>query len=391
MKAKNIELVKGSVAVLKTRAEDITKRFYPILFESHPEVVPYFNQTNQGKGTQARALAATLIAYGENIQNLDAIKQTVIKIVQKHCSLGVKAEHYPAVGTSLLKAISLELDISMDSELIQAWKEAYFELADIFIEAEESVYIENEQAEGGWRGERDFELIKKVNESEVICSFYFKPVDGKAIPEFKPGQFITIIAEVNGQSIRRNYSLSDAPGKEYLRISIKRELQGVMSNYLHDHLDEGQRIKLLPPCGDFVLQKNQKPLVLVTAGVGITPAISMLNAESGSDRKISFIHAADNSRVHAFKEHLEDYKQNNTNLSTTYIYREPLHDCEPDAVGMISSEVIEQSLNGNHDVEFYLLGPKGFMQTVLNIAKNIGIPDNQIHYEFFGPMEELAV
>ena len=386
-----IEVIKATAPAVRENAEAITEHFYPLLFKEFPEVIPYFNQTNQGKGTQTKALAVALVAYAENIDSLGNLSSAVEKIVQKHCSLGIQPEHYGMVGACLLQSIKAVLGEAASDKVISDWGKAYHQLASILINAEETVYLENENREGGWRGEREFKLVSKTTESQIISSFYFESVDGESIPEFQPGQFITLIIELKGEKIRRNYSLSNAPNNKHFRISVKREPKGVVSNYLHDKLELGGTVNLLPPCGDFVLRKNNKPLVLLTGGVGITPAISMLNAEANSNRNIHFIHAALNSQVHAFKEHVDELSNGSRNISTYYLYSEPTDICKPDGRGFITSELIASLIPDNRDVEYYVLGPKPFMSAALKIAKELRIPKEQVHYEFFGPSEALAV
>ncbi|MEZ8801222.1 NO-inducible flavohemoprotein [Vibrio splendidus] len=389
--SQTIEVIKATVPALQVHANEITEYFYPLLFDQHPEVLPYFNQTNQGKGTQPKALANAVIAYGANIDELGNLTEAVKKIVHKHASLGIYPEQYDAVGSCLLQAIKSVLGSAATDGVIDAWGVAYGQLAQILMDGEESVYADNERLPGGWRGEREFTLAKRVDESEVITSFYFEPVDGQGVPTFDAGQFITIVLDdIDGLSVRRNYSLSDAPGKKYLRISVKREPQGAVSNHLHNQLQVGNTVKLLPPCGDFTLRKNKRPLVLLTGGVGITPAISMLNAEAGSGRDIRFIHAALNADVHAFKTHVDQLAVDHDHIAPFYVYSEPSPSCQPHAEGFISKDLIAAQLPHDLDVEFYFLGPKPFMAAALKIAKELGLPDSQIHYEFFGPVEELA-
>jgi len=385
-----VDIIKATVPVVKAKADDITACFYPLMFEQYPEVIPYFNQTNQGKGTQPKALANAVVAYAANIDELGNLSDAVTKIVQKHCSLGIQPAQYDIVGSCLLQAIANVLGDAATDDIINAWGKAYGQLAGILIEAEEAVYAASEQREGGWRGERTFKLMKRVDESSVITSFYFEPSDDSGVPEFEAGQFITVVLDVNGNSVRRNYSLSDAPGTGYLRISVKREPQGVVSNYLHDYLTAGDEVKLLAPCGHFVLRKNDRPLVLLTGGVGITPAISMLNAEASSGREIRFIHAAINSDVHAFKTHVEQLVASHKNISSVSVYSNPSENCKPDATGFISKELIANQLPEGRDVEFYFLGPKPFMAAAYKIAQELGVPKGQVHYEFFGPEEELV-
>ena len=388
---KTIELIKATVPALKVHANAITEHFYPLLFKQHPEVIPYFNQNNQANGAQPRALANAVVAYGANIDALGNLSEAVTQIVQKHASLGILPEQYDAVGACLLQSIKAVLGDAATEEIIAAWGAAYGQLAGILIAAEESVYAQNEQKPGGWRGEREFKLAKRVNESSVITSFYFEPADGNAIPAFEAGQFITIILDdVEGTSIRRNYSLSDASGKPYFRISVKREKDGVASNHLHQNLKVDDTVKLLPPCGHFTLRKNEKPLVLLTGGVGITPAISMLNTEAESGREIRFIHAALNSQTHAFKEHVDELATKHDNISACYVYSEPTPQCQPHAEGLINQTLITSQLPEDKDVELYFVGPKAFMVEAFNISKALGLTEEQVHYEFFGPAEALT-
>jgi nitric oxide dioxygenase len=389
--AATVTIIKATVPALKIHANAITQHFYPLLFSQHPGVIPYFNQTHQSKGTQPKALANAVLAYGANIDELGNLSDAVSLIVQKHCSLGIQPAQYDAVGSCLLQAIAAVLGDAATDDIIDAWGKAYGQLATILIDAEEAVYASNEQKPGGWRGEREFKLVKRVAESSVITSFYFEPADNNGVPDFEAGQYTTIVLnDIGGQQIRRNYSLSDAAGTGYLRISVKREPEGAASNYLHDQLQVGDSALLFAPCGDFTLRINDKPLVLLTGGVGITPAISMLNTAANTGRNIHFIHAALNTETHAFKQHVDDLAATNDKISPCYVYSEPAATCQPHAQGFITKEMIAAQLPADGDVELYLLGPKPFMAAALRIAKELGVPDAQIHYEFFGPAEDLA-
>ncbi|MCV6588269.1 MAG: NO-inducible flavohemoprotein [Marinobacterium sp.] len=389
-----VEIIKATVPAVKAHADEITACFYPLMFEQYPEVIPFFNQTHQAKGAQPKALANAVVAYAANIDSLGNLSEAVTRIVQKHCSLGITPEQYDIVGSCLLQAIARVLGDAATDEIIAAWGKAYQQLAGILIEAEEAVYQQIAQQEGGWRGLRDFRVTRKVTESTVITSFYLEPSDGGAVPAFKPGQYICIVLEIAGEKVRRNYSLSDAPGTGYLRISVKHEQDGRVSGYLHDQIHEGDRLQLTPPCGDFILPAaatpaSEKPLVLVTGGVGITPAISMLNSSAASGRKIHFIHAAQNGQVHAFRDHVDNLAAQHSNVKPYYLYDQPTPACQPHATGLISDTLLAEQLEDNSDVEFYLLGPKPFMQAAIRIARNLDVPADQIHYEFFGPLEEL--
>src|SRR5699024_5999288 len=146
-------------------------------------------------------------------------------------------------------------------------------------------YEQTERAVGGWLDYRDFRVTKKVVESDVITSFYLEPVDGQPFVSFQSGQYITIKADIPGESHThlRQYSLSCATSEGMYRISVKREdaigdlPKGIVSNYLHDYVTEGSILPVSAPAGDFVLnQDDKRPLVLISGGVGLTPMMSML-------------------------------------------------------------------------------------------------------------------
>lgn len=389
LSAETIATVKATVPALRDHGETITTHFYQVMFRDYPEVKAYFNQSHQAQGTQPRALANSVLAYAENIDRLEALEGALPDIIQKHVALDIRPEHYPIVGECLLKAIKDVLGDAATQPVMSAWAEAYQHLADLLIGAEESIYQERENLRGGWRGPRCFRVVRKEPESSIITSFYLEPVDGGKIMDFQPGQFITVLLDVGGQPSRRTYSLSGGAGSNHYRISVKREPKGVASNHLHDHVQVGTELDLLPPSGEFKLIENVRPLVLLTAGVGITPAISMLDAAAGSGRDIHFIHCALNSRVHAFRDHVDTLAIENENIQPHYIYSNPLPDDRADSEGFIDKEKLTRLLPEDCDVDLYFLGPKPFMQSVWSLASDLGIPEGQIRYEFFGPLETL--
>ena len=382
-------IIKTTVPVLQQHGETITTHFYRIMFRDYPAVKAYFNQAHQAQGTQPRALANSVLAYAANIDRLEALGDALPVIIQKHVSLDIRPEHYPIVGTCLLQAIREVLGDAASDVLNNAWAEAYGQLADILIAAEEAVYSAHEAQPGGWRGPRRFRVVKKQPESAVITSFYFEPEDGGAIMDFEPGQYLTILFEVNGEPVRRNYSLSCAPGEGHYRISVKREPEGLVSNHLHDRVGEGDIVELLPPCGEFVLTSAHRPLVLLTGGVGITPAMSMLKAAAPSGRPIEFVHAALNSQVHAFRAEVEALAARYPNVRPCYVYSEPLDGDEAHAEGFVSRELLASRLPDNRDADLYFVGPKPFMSMVHRFAGELELPRERVRYEFFGPAESL--
>jgi nitric oxide dioxygenase len=391
-----IATIKATVPVLQTHGETLTRHFYAIMFRDHPEVRPFFNPAHQASGTQQRALAASVLAYAQHIDRLEALAGAVPTIVHKHVSLGVRPEHYPIVGQCLLQAIREVLGEAATPEIIDAWAQAYGALAQLLIGAEDAVYQANATRAGGWRGTRAFRVARREVESEVIASFYLEPVDGGAVPDFQPGQYLTVLATIDGSSMRRNYSLSNAPGQPWLRISVKREAGGVFSNWLHEQASVGSVLELMPPCGEFVLdaRRTDAGLVFVVGGVGITPVMSMLESTMASTvtsgRPITLIHAARNSAVQAFRRRLDELAAQHPTLTLHHLYDQPLPGDQPDATGLIDAERLAAWLPPqDSDYDLYCLGPKPFMQAVHRATRQLGLAPERTHWEFFGPSENL--
>ncbi|CAN5512300.1 NO-inducible flavohemoprotein [soil metagenome] len=384
-------IVKSTVPLLETGGEALTTHFYQIMLAGHPEVRPFFNQAHQANGDQPRALANGVLMYARNIDRLEQLGGLVNQIIQKHVSLQIEAAHYPVVGACLLRAIRevLGAEIATD-EVIAAWAAAYQQLADILIGAEEKIYADVAAAPGGWRGGRAFRVARKVAESAEITSFYLEPQDGGALADFEPGQYIGLRLVVNGQEIRRNYSLSAAPNGSNYRISVKREPGGVASNYLHDQVQEGDVLELSPPAGEFVLTDSDKPLVLISGGVGITPTLAMLDAALRGTRPVHFIHFARNHSVHAFRAAIEAHHAKHSQLKRFYVYDEAADEAQaPHATGLLSSAQLAEWLPASRDVDAYFLGPKPFMRHVKKQLRELGVPESQTRHEFFGPASAL--
>lgn len=383
-------LVKATVPLLETGGEALTQHFYKMMLSEYPEVRPLFNQAHQASGDQPRALANGVLMYARHIDELEQLGPLVAKIVNKHAALQILPEHYPIVGNCLLRAIREVLGEEIATQaVIDAWAAAYGQLAEILIGAEESVYQQNAEQPGGWRGARRFRIARKEVESEEITSFYFQPVDGGALLDFQPGQYIGLRLELDGEELRRTYSLSDAPnGREY-RISVKREAEGKVSNHLHDEMKVGDEIDLFPPAGDFFLREGEKPLALITAGVGITPALAMLKQALDAGREVHFIHCARHGGVHAFRDWIEAQSEAHPHLLHYFCYSEPREQDDVHAEGFLSRDLLAQWLPANRDLDAYFLGPKPFMAQVKRHLRELGVPEQQTHYEFFGPASVL--
>lgn len=388
-----LTIIKATVPLLETGGEALITHFYQMMLGEYPEVRPLFNQANQRSGNQPRALANAVLNYARHIEELNKLGPLVSQIVNKHVALQILPEHYPIVGTCLLRAIRevLGKEVATDA-VIDAWAAAYQQLADILIGAEGKEYDALAAAPGGWRGARQFTVAKKVKESDEITSFYFEPVDKKEVIAYHPGQYIGLQLFIDGDEVRRNYSLSSASNHHHLRISVKRENNGVVSNHMHDTVTVGDTINIFPPAGDFTLDNSQKPIVFITGGVGITPSIAMTQEALKQSRDITFIHCARHPSVDAFYEQIRQWEKEFPRFKAYFVYdaMDTESKVEADATGHITQELLSKWIKQPAESEIYFLGPKGFMVFIKQTLAKMGVPEQHMHYEFFGPAQALA-
>ncbi|BAQ08991.1 flavodoxin reductases [Bacillus sp. OxB-1] len=386
-----IDIIKSTVPVLEQHGKTITTVFYKNMFNEHPELLNIFNHANQSQGRQQTALANTVYAAAANIDNLGAIIPAVVQIAHKHKSLGITADQYPIVGYHLLGAIKEVLGDAATPEIIAAWGEAYGVIADAFIGIEKEMYDAAEQADGGWRTFKEFTIADKVEESDVITSFYLKPADGKKLPSYKPGQYITVKVKIPGEeyTLNRQYSLSQAENEEYFRISVKREDEcqpnGKVSVYLHRQANVGDTLEVSAPAGDFYLDtKSATPVTLISGGVGVTPMMAMFEtiAKTTPERPVAFLHSARTRKHQAFDTDVKRLTASMKDAKYAVLYSE-------EGDGFINRAFLEANVLEGGDV--YVCGPTAFMQAVITELYAMGIPEEKVHFEFFGPAVQLEL
>ncbi|MGO1190382.1 NO-inducible flavohemoprotein [Vibrio casei] len=381
-----IDIVKSTAPLIAEAGPSLTAHFYERMFKHHPELKDVFNITHQETGSQREALFNAVYGYASNIDNIEVLLPVVEKIAQKHTSFNITADQYQIVGTHLLATID-EL-MNPGQAVLDAWAEAYGLLANIFINREEEIYQQKEQEIGGWRGTREFKVIEKTQESNVITSFVLTPVDGQPVIGYRPGQYIGVYLnsdKLEFQEIRQ-YSLSDAPNGNTYRISVKREDKGIASNYLHTHVNLGDSVQLAAPAGDFfITTESNTPIAFISAGVGLTPMLSMLESiKETHQAPIHWLHATDNSERHGFKARLNELTDSITHLNQYSWYK----DGEADFNGLMDLSQIQNELNWQ-ETDFYLCGPVVFMQYVAKQLVTLKVPEENIHYECFGPHKVL--
>ncbi|MCG5074494.1 NO-inducible flavohemoprotein [Paraburkholderia tagetis] len=391
--ADQIARVKATAPVFAEHGATITKHFYKRMFKAHPELKNIFNQTHQKSGSQPETLARAVYAYAANIDNLGALGGAVSHIANKHASLNIRPEHYPIVGRHLLGAVVDVLGEAVDQPTLDAWAVAYEQLANIMIGAEAKLY-----EAAPWSGFRPFKVMRKHIESDEITSFYLAPADGAPAGGFEPGQYVSVTRYVDklGVDQPRQYSLSDAPHGRWLRISVKREdgrggvEPGHVSNLMHAGVEEGAVVHVSAPMGEFKLdRKKTTPVVLMSGGVGITPMVSMLATlmAERSERKVTFVHACRDKRVHAFQSWLRHNSAEHPNVKCVVFYEE---------VGAYDRVGVDYDFEGRVDLDriaadailpdadYYVCGPVAFMRAQRDALVERGVDPARIHTEIFG-------
>lgn len=236
-------------------------------------------------------------------------------------------------------------------------------------------------------------VTDKVIEAEGITSFYLTPANGEALKPFRAGQHLPIALDIPGHSskVRRTYSLSGSVADPYYRVSVKREVNGVGSQFLHDEVQIGDVLEAKPPAGDFVIPNDNSPLVLVSAGIGLTPMLAMLNEASGdeNDRPVWYIHGARKGRDYALGGEVDRLIAANPN-ATRKIFFSSAENTDQlgsdfDARGRITA-VDLLSFGAGPNATYMLCGPLKFMTGLKNGLETVGVPSNQIKFETFGAL-----
>jgi ferredoxin-NADP reductase/predicted pyridoxine 5'-phosphate oxidase superfamily flavin-nucleotide-binding protein len=238
---------------------------------------------------------------------------------------------------------------------------------------------------------RQLRVVGKIPESDEVTSFVFESRDGGPLTAFSAGQHLPVELELpeDGGRVSRTYSLSNGPGEGRYRISVKRHSQGVASRHLHDRVEVGTILSARAPAGDFLLASaSRRPVVLVSAGVGLTPLLSMLHelVARGDDRPVWFVHGARDGRHHALAQEILELARRAPNLRVHVAYSRPRAEDvagrDYQAAGRVDGALLE-SLLPDLDVDFYVCGPAVFMASVQEALEARGVPAERIRSEKF--------
>lgn len=385
-------IVRATAGVVAAHAEEITRTFYPAMFAAHPELLRVFNRANQAVGEQPKALAASVVAFAVQLIDPDApdFSPVMRRIAHKHVSLGITARDYTIVGRHLLDAVGTVLGDAVTPEVRAAWDEVYWLFGCSLIAAEAKLYAEGgTDPEHPWRGYR---VVERIEESDDVISLLLAPVDGE-VPTHRTGQYVAIAVDLpDGSRQPRQYTISSGPRGDSLRVTIKRVRgvdgapDGQVSTWLHEHARPGTVLDVSQPAGDVVLDDTDAPLVLVSAGIGITPVAAILEDLSRRQpaRTVRLFHADRAHDTHALYSSLrrqvlamddaraQNWYEVNADQAPT------LHPARDGFMDLSDVELPEDST-------VFMCGPLPFMRTMRNTLMARGVPTERIHYEVFGP------
>lgn len=394
-------IITACIPALEAHGVTITTEMYKRLL-ADPAISALFNSAHQKNGSQPVALALAVLTYARNINALDKLGTMIERIAEKHVGLNILPEHYPHVGRALLGAIAHVLGDAATPDIMDAWAKAYGFLADVLINRESQIYTAHEAAPGGWAGWRPFVIRNRTPESETVTSFNLVPTDGKPVMAHTPGQYLSFSITVPGHGDqRRNYSISSAPNGRSYRISVCRTEGGLVSSWLHDSAKEGTELLVSAPTGSFTLPSPQPAsIVLLSAGVGLTPFIAMLNAcaddcaSGGTSTALHFIHGTRNPQTEAFGALVRGLSGKGAIKADIFYTHAPADVAAQHAAsgttahaGRITPDWVKA--NTPADALYYICGPDTFMQDMINGLRAAGVPTDRLRHEVFGSATTL--
>ncbi|MFB6553365.1 globin domain-containing protein [Streptomyces sp. NPDC056405] len=386
----SVPVVRATLPAVGAAIGDITTLFYRKLFDAHPELLrDLFNRGNQANGEQQRALAGSIAAFaGMLVERPEARPDILLsRIAHKHASLGITSDQYKIVHRHLFAAIAEVLGDAVTPEVAAAWDEVYWLMANALVAIEARLYQEAGVAEGEiWHR---MEVVERRDESPDAVSLVLRPADDLPTRPFRPGQYVSVQSRLpDGSRQIRQYSLSAAPDRTDLRITVKRvrgdgQPDGEVSSWLHAHAREGDVLTVSAPFGDLVLAEDDGPLLLASAGIGVTPMLAMLNhlAVTGATRPVTVVHADRDPASHAHRREHLDLIRELPDARLHLWYEEPGDQAPEASAGHADIAGLELP----EGLTVYLCGPVPFMRAVRGDLLRRGVPAEAIHYEVFGP------
>ena len=383
-------VVRATAGVVAEHAEQITARFYPRMFAERPDLLRVFNQGNQATGEQSRALAASVVAYAVHLIDPQApsFDHVMTRIAHKHLSLGIRPEQYAVVGHHLLAAVAEVLGDAVTPQVAEAWAEVYWLFATQLVAEESRLY--QQAGIDPAHPLRVYRVVRRIEETAGVVSLVLSPADGEPLPTIAPGQYVSVFVDLpDGSRQPRQYTVSSTASETRLQITVSRVTgvagapDGRVSSYLHDVVRPGDLLDVSNPAGDFIVESSSRPLLLVSAGAGITTVLPIVEhlARTQPQRRVIVAHADRTQHDHALRQtvlhagrQLDDF--------TSHVWYETVDDDDHQSQQGLM-DLSEMSLPD--DVAVFTCGPLPFMRHVRASLLARGVPASEIRYEVFGP------
>lgn len=364
-------IIRQTLPVVGDQIETITKTFYNKMFTAHPELIAdTFNRGNQKQGAQQKALAASVASFAAQLVDPTAPDPVMMldRIAHKHVSLGITADQYQIVHDNLLAAIAEVLGDAITPEVAAAWDKVYWLMADVLIKHEGKLY----DADGVAHGDvfRTARVTEKTQRTETVFTY---TLEGDFTAP-RPGQYTSVGVRLpDGARQLRQYSIIAGDASHY-RIAV--ESAGEVSTFLRDHVQVGDTVDATLAAGDLVLRESDRPLVLISSGIGATPMVGMLShlAKTDNTRRITVLHADVSRETWAQREEVETYVHQLAHASLFPSFREE----------GARIDIADHAIDG---ADVYLCGGTRFLQSIR--ADLTALSPANVYFELFSPNDWL--
>jgi nitric oxide dioxygenase len=392
---KSRPVIEATLPAVGARIQEIAQCFYRHLFTAHPELLDgTFNRGNQADGSQQRALAGSVAAFASAlVKTPDRLPENLlIRIAHKHTSLGLRPEQYQIVHDNLMAGIAEVLGDAVTPEVAAAWDEVYWLMAYTLTHVERGLYsARGVTPQTVWR---QWEVEKKIQETDDVVTFVVKRVEDHLVKPSLPGQYITVQVPLpDGTRQPRQYSLSRADQGDSRQFTVKRvysaagKPDGEVSTMLHTGVGVGDVLSISVPFGALVLDDySGRPMVFISAGIGVTPMAGMLShlAAAGSHLSIMLLHADHSENAFALRGQIRDDIAALPNASI-YVWYEQGAESQMPVQGVFPGRMDLSQVRLPENASYHMCGPVPFMHGIRSALIELGVPSRDIQYEVFGP------
>lgn len=382
-------VIGATAAVVSEHSEQISARFYHRMLTERPDLWRLFNRANQATGEQSRALAASVVAYAVQLIDPRAapFDHVLRRIAGKHITLGITPEQYTLVGRHLLGAVADVLGTAITPDVAAAWDEVYWLFATQLIATEARLYAA--AAVDPHHPLRPYEVVHRNQESTNTVSLILEPADGAPRPDVRPGQYVSVFVDLpDGARQPRQYTVSSLASDTRLQITVARIRgsagpAGEVSTHLLDVVHVGDVLEVSAPAGEFGVPAGDAPLLLATAGAGITTALPLVEhlARTQPQRPLVLAHADRSRTDHALREAVAHAAGALDDVVSHTWYEHVDAQDRTVFTGLMDLDQVEL-LPGVHVLS---CGPLPFLRAVRTAALARGVSPDNISYEVFGP------